>query len=77
MNAFIEQFLLESREHVEQATTDLLALEKDPGDKALLDGVFRAFHTLKGSAGIIDFTAMGTRCTLRRTPWRRSGRVRA
>ena len=59
MNAFIEQFLLESREHVEQATSDLLALEKAPDDKALLDSVFRAFHTLKGSAGIVDFTAMG------------------
>ena len=58
MNEFLEQFLLESREHVEQATAELLALEKSPADKARLDGVLRAFHTLKGGAGIVDFTAM-------------------
>ena len=58
MNEFIEQFLIESREHVEQATADLLALEKVPEDKASLDSAFRAFHTLKGGAGIVDFDAM-------------------
>ena len=58
MNEFLEQFLIESRELVEQATTDLLALEHDPGNRPLLDGAFRAFHTLKGAAGIMDFVAM-------------------
>jgi two-component system chemotaxis sensor kinase CheA len=58
MNELIEQFLLESRELVEQATADLLAVEENPGDGERLDGAFRAFHTLKGSAGIVDFAAM-------------------
>ncbi|HEX4179985.1 MAG TPA: chemotaxis protein CheA [Caulobacteraceae bacterium] len=58
MNEFIEQFLLEARELVEQATNDLLMLEQSPTDKAPLDSAFRAFHTLKGSAAIVDFTAM-------------------
>jgi two-component system chemotaxis sensor kinase CheA len=58
VNEFIEQFLLESRELVEQATDDLLALEKSPADKGRLDSAFRAFHTLKGGAGIVDFAAM-------------------
>jgi two-component system chemotaxis sensor kinase CheA len=58
MNEFIEQFVIESRENVEQGTADLLALEKDPRDAAVLDSAFRAFHTLKGSAGIVDFAAM-------------------
>lgn len=58
MNPFIEQFLIEGRELVEQAVSDLLALETHPGDAAHLDGVFRAVHTLKGSAGIVDFAAM-------------------
>ena len=44
---------------IEQVTADLLALERDPGDRASLDGSFRAFHTLKGGAGIVDFAAMG------------------
>ena len=58
MNPFIEQFLIEGRELVEQAVSDLLALETHPGEATHLDGVFRAVHTLKGSAGIVDFAAM-------------------
>ena len=59
MNEFIEQFLIESRELVQQATDDLLTLEGRPGDAERLDNAFRAFHTLKGAAGIVDFDAMG------------------
>jgi two-component system chemotaxis sensor kinase CheA len=59
MDEFREQFLIESRELVEQATGDLLALEQAPDDAARIDSVFRAFHTLKGAAGIIEFPAMG------------------
>jgi two-component system, chemotaxis family, sensor kinase CheA len=58
MNEFVEQFLLESRELVAQAIDDLMALEEKPGDRERLDGAFRAFHTLKGAAGIVDFAAM-------------------
>jgi len=60
MNEFLEQFLVECRELIDQATADLLALEENPGDGEKLDGAFRAFHTLKGSAGIVDFTAMAS-----------------
>jgi two-component system chemotaxis sensor kinase CheA len=59
MNEFLEQFLIEARELVDQATEDLLALEQAPDDRGRLDSAFRAFHTLKGAAGIIDFDAMG------------------
>jgi two-component system chemotaxis sensor kinase CheA len=59
MNEFIEQFLLETRELVEQATNDLLELEQGARGKDHIDSVFRAFHTLKGAAGIVDFSAMG------------------
>src|SRR5580692_8302089 len=58
MNEFLEQFLIEARELVEQGTADLLALERAPSDRETLDSAFRAFHTLKGGAGIIDFAAM-------------------
>jgi two-component system chemotaxis sensor kinase CheA len=59
VNEFIEQFLIESRELIEQATDDLLTLEGKPDDAERLDSAFRAFHTLKGAAGIVDFNAMG------------------
>ena len=58
MNEFVEQFLIESRELVAQAIDDLMALEENPGDRERLDGAFRAFHTLKGAAGIVEFSAM-------------------
>jgi two-component system chemotaxis sensor kinase CheA len=58
MSEFIEQFLIECRELAQQATEDLLALEQVPADRPLIDGVFRGFHTLKGAAGIVGFTAM-------------------
>lgn len=58
MNEFVEQFLLESRELVAQAIDDLMALEEHPDDRERLDGAFRAFHTLKGAAGIVEFAAM-------------------
>lgn len=59
MNEFLEQFLIEGRELVEQGVRDLLELEQSPDDRQRLDGAFRAFHTLKGAAGIVDFDAMG------------------
>ncbi len=59
MNEFVEQFVIEGRELVAQGTDDLLALEEHPDDRERIDGAFRAFHTLKGAAGIVDFDAMG------------------
>jgi two-component system chemotaxis sensor kinase CheA len=59
MNEFIEQFLLEARELVEHATDDLLALEQGAGGRDRIDSLFRAFHTLKGAAGIVEFAPMG------------------
>ncbi len=58
MNEFISQFILESREFVEQAATSLAVLERSYDDAEALDAAFRAFHTLKGGASIVDFTAM-------------------
>ena len=57
MNDLLEQFLAETRELVQSATDDLLALEGTPGDPEALNGVFRAFHTLKGSVGLFDYPA--------------------
>ena len=59
MDDLLEQFLIEGRELVEQASNDLVALEYDPSDAARLDSVFRAVHTLKGSVGLFDFAPMG------------------
>ena len=52
MNALLEEFLIEGRDLIGEATLDLLALERTPDDGTLITGVFRAFHTLKGSSGV-------------------------
>jgi two-component system chemotaxis sensor kinase CheA len=55
VNDLLEQFLVETRELVQSATEDLLALEASPGDAEAVNRVFRAFHTLKGSVGLFDY----------------------
>jgi two-component system chemotaxis sensor kinase CheA len=58
VDELLEQFLIEGRELVQQASDGLLALEQKPSDAALIDSVFRAIHTLKGSVVLFDFTPM-------------------
>jgi two-component system chemotaxis sensor kinase CheA len=58
MNALLEQFILEARELVNEASDALLALERTPDDPHRIDVVFRAFHTLKGGAAIADLPDM-------------------
>lgn len=58
MDELIAQFIVEARELVQTAVDDLLALDSDPGEAGRLDSLFRAVHTLKGSAGLFDFAAL-------------------
>lgn len=58
MNGLSEQFVVEARELIASAGDDLIALEREPGSAARIDAVFRAFHTLKGAAGVVDLPAM-------------------
>ena len=52
----LSDFVSESREHMDQANNQLLALESDPQDKEALNSVFRAFHTMKGISGFLGLT---------------------
>jgi two-component system chemotaxis sensor kinase CheA len=54
----IADFIMESREHLSGVETQLLALEKDPGNKEAINAIFRGFHTIKGLAGFLDFPAI-------------------
>jgi two-component system chemotaxis sensor kinase CheA len=58
VNPLHEQFVVESRELVAQATNDLLTVERSGPAPETIDRIFRAFHTLKGSAGVVDLPAM-------------------
>ncbi|HEY6832818.1 MAG TPA: chemotaxis protein CheA [Pseudolabrys sp.] len=59
MNALQDQFVIEARELIRSAIDDLIALERDGPSTERIDRVFRAFHTLKGSAGVVELPAMG------------------
>lgn len=49
----LQDFLVESTEIIESLPNDILALEKGEGTSALLDKIFRGFHTLKGASGFL------------------------
>ena len=59
MNALHEQFVAEARELIQQANDDLIAAEREGLSEERIDRVFRVFHTLKGSAAVVDLPAMG------------------
>ena len=59
MNALHEQFVAEARELIHQANDDLIAAEREGFSDDRINRVFRAFHTLKGSAGVVNLPAMG------------------
>ncbi len=54
-SGIIEFFLVEAGEHLQNLNQGLLSLEKDPTDSAIIDELFRAAHTLKGSAAMMGF----------------------
>jgi two-component system, chemotaxis family, sensor kinase CheA len=58
VSALHEQFVTEARELVRQATDDLIAIEREGVSSSGIDRVFRTFHTLKGSAGVVELPAM-------------------
>jgi two-component system, chemotaxis family, sensor kinase CheA len=58
VSALQEQFVTEARELIRQATDDLILLERDGASSERVDRVFRAFHTLKGSAGVVELPPM-------------------
>lgn len=50
----LTDFIVESREHLAQIETQVLALERDPSDSEALNSIFRGFHTIKGLAGFLE-----------------------
>lgn len=54
----ISDFILESGEHLQSIEANLLRLERDSSDKEAIHAAFRAFHTIKGLAGFLEFTAI-------------------
>jgi len=53
-------FIAEAGEHIETAESTLLELENRPDDNELVNKVFRSFHTIKGMAGFLNLTDIGS-----------------
>jgi two-component system, chemotaxis family, sensor kinase CheA len=58
LSRFQDSFFTESAEHVETMESGLLALEQRPQDLDLLNRIFRAAHSIKGNAGMFNFSAI-------------------
>ncbi|WP_339438139.1 chemotaxis protein CheA [Pseudomonas sp. EA_15y_Pfl1_P104] len=48
----LQTFIVEARELLQAMEQSLLQLESDPGDQDAIGAIFRAAHTIKGSAGL-------------------------
>lgn len=48
-------FTQEAKDLLEEMESSLLSLEDEPGDSETVNSVFRAMHTIKGSAGLFGF----------------------
>jgi two-component system chemotaxis sensor kinase CheA len=48
----LKTFIIESRELLEQMEEALLRIEQEPDDAEIINAIFRAAHTIKGSAGL-------------------------
>lgn len=60
MKEIFESFVVETNEILEKLDTDLVQLEKTPTDNELLNSVFRAFHTIKGTSGFLGLEKLQT-----------------
>ncbi|MDC8012882.1 chemotaxis protein CheA [Tahibacter soli] len=58
----VADFIVEANEIVDRLGEDLVSLEQRPGDRELLNAIFRGFHTIKGGAGFFDFAPLVAVC---------------
>ena len=54
MDAIQQAFVVESRELLQMMEDNLLQMESSGGDAETINAIFRAAHTIKGGAGVID-----------------------
>jgi two-component system chemotaxis sensor kinase CheA len=54
----LQLFCAESQDLLQEVEQAVLVLERNPADKAMIDTVFRVFHTFKGNAGVIKLAVL-------------------
>ncbi|MEK4030174.1 MULTISPECIES: chemotaxis protein CheA [Bacillaceae] len=55
VNQYLEVFIDESKEHLQAINENLLELEKNPEDLAIVNEIFRSAHTLKGMSATMGY----------------------
>lgn len=55
LSRYLDMFLEESREHLQNLNEKILELEENPDDRVIIDAIFRSAHTLKGMSATMGF----------------------
>ena len=58
VSQYLEIFLDETSEHLQNLNTQILSLEQEPGNMDTINEIFRAAHSLKGMAGTMGYKRM-------------------
>lgn len=58
MSQYLDIFIDETREHLQNLNEQILILEKEPENEATINEIFRAAHSLKGMAGTMGYKRM-------------------
>ena len=58
VSQYLEIFIDETKEHLQNLNEHLLILEKEPDNENTINEIFRAAHSLKGMAGTMGFKRM-------------------
>src|SRR5947209_5297106 len=59
MDELLKDFLTETAEQIEAVGTQLVLLERDPSDAAMIASIFRLVHTIKGTCGFLGLARLG------------------
>ncbi|HEY3356723.1 MAG TPA: chemotaxis protein CheW [Polyangia bacterium] len=58
-DSITREFLAESQENLDLVDRSLVALEREPGNRATLSSIFRTVHTIKGNSGFLGYRKLG------------------
>ncbi len=58
MSQYLDIFIDETKEHLQNLNEQILILEKEPENQATINEIFRAAHSLKGMAGTMGYKRM-------------------
>ncbi|MBF0509913.1 MAG: Hpt domain-containing protein, partial [Deltaproteobacteria bacterium] len=50
---YLDDFVVEAEEHLGEIEPNLIRLEREPTNTAIVDELFRGFHSIKGLANYI------------------------